>query len=79
MLTGIELNVDTHNTYITGIAFSLMWLSVGRSLFLNLIKPPGADFYFDEYELLEFKFHKPQYQKSINQIMDSNHDLFLNR
>ena len=33
------------------------------------MKPPGADFYFDNYELLEFKFHKPQYQKSINQII----------
>ena len=33
------------------------------------MKPPGADFYFNEYKLLEFKFHKPQYQKSINQII----------
>ncbi len=34
------------------------------------MKPPGADFYFDDYELLEFKFHKPQYKKTVKQIID---------
>jgi len=34
------------------------------------VKPPGADVYFEEYGDLTFKFHKPQYQKTINNLID---------
>ncbi len=32
------------------------------------IKPPAADIFFDEYSLLKFRFHKPQYTEIINKI-----------
>lgn len=34
------------------------------------MKPPGADIYFDDYELLELRFHRPQYEKIVNQIVN---------
>lgn len=34
------------------------------------VKPPGADIYFDNFEELEFKFHKPQYQAIIDRLIE---------
>ena len=33
------------------------------------ISPPGAGFYYDEFDFLELKFHKPLYVKAINDIL----------
>jgi hypothetical protein len=34
------------------------------------VKPPGADIYFDNFEELEFKFHKPQYQTIVDRLIE---------
>ncbi|MFC1745361.1 hypothetical protein ACFL35_15310 [Candidatus Riflebacteria bacterium] len=33
------------------------------------VKPPGADVYYDKFDILSFKFHFPQYKKTILQMM----------
>jgi len=34
------------------------------------VNPPGAEFYYDNYKELEFKFHKPQYQTIIDKLIE---------
>lgn len=35
-----------------------------------IVNPPGAEFYYDNYKKLEFKFHKLQYQKAIDKLIE---------
>ena len=57
-----------HCNYPQDILMSAIKVAHKGDCIIWTIKPPGADIYFEKYNCLILKFHRPQYEKVIASI-----------